>query len=879
MCYILQEPSGRVLDKWTCATREEEYVIMQQFLRFGETKSIAQEIILQDTRERQDLYIKQTSRNESEIKKFIERSNMSVQNLMRPFDVRHFFGGRLPFGSPSNRLMSPPISGFSTPTSSRELRPPLVSVTSTSPVTTSPLGRLQTMQPFDFHREASSPVPGTAGEKPRSREHSPKSESPQNLSLASTSSHSTPPHTPYTPQKMSEIEMPVTLAHLPVIPPSISLGAATMMLPTLPRQDVGSDAIINFSVKEDQDRKNKHLRKSSNPIKRNHWIPDANFGSAMIGPNGKKRVLCTACNKTFCDKGALKIHYSAVHLKEMHKCSVEGCTMMFSSRRSRNRHSANPNPKLHMPQKRPKIPEGATLIDDGSIPGNKRPLATPPNIVMAPSLSSPSPLQITDSPNHRGFYTEPVIQLPVFPSAAKRLKLDGDDEGPKDLSMPGNKHDLSRECSPKSLSLPLTPTRYEINLDNGDLDTPSKDSVDGSMSESERIDLHMSSNSPGPQRSHNRRKNIPTRCAQPSDILITNNDQPKTFDDIETNREGPREQSLLDMTKLESEKGEIVRPKVNVVEDDYDDLDQSLDRSDHKLVIDDDDDGDDEDDDEDDIDRNDTGEVLDFSMHAPDMLENENFSAGLAHDSDTSYASNDSLDLSKSNGDLPQDYEIPIDKDNPKQCVTCGKAFQNVFSLKIHYKNVHLKLMHNCTVEGCSAAFPSKRSRDRHSSNLNLHRKLLSTSDDQKNIDQTDDNQNFQANIIQKLYENHNSVAIVESTKDDAVNGNAETNMEKDQKNYQNEVTAGADVHQVHSDHDSDELALNIKDDVMSCHVCNAQLNDSFLLKEHFELEHPKETLQTALKGGDKVFQARKSRNRHGQNDALHKTNGKAITA
>ncbi|ELT87209.1 hypothetical protein CAPTEDRAFT_78125, partial [Capitella teleta] len=64
----------------------------------------------------------------------------------------------------------------------------------------------------------------------------------------------------------------------------------------------------------------------------------------------KKRVLCTACNKTFCDKGALKIHYSAVHLKEMHKCTVDGCNMMFSSRRSRNRHSANPNPKLHMPQ-------------------------------------------------------------------------------------------------------------------------------------------------------------------------------------------------------------------------------------------------------------------------------------------------------------------------------------------------------------------------------------------------------------------------------------------------------------------------------------------------------------------------------------------------
>ncbi|KAF7631216.1 C2H2-type domain-containing protein [Meloidogyne graminicola] len=28
-------------------------------------------------------------------------------------------------------------------------------------------------------------------------------------------------------------------------------------------------------------------------------------------------------------------------------CTVQGCQMMFSSRRSRNRHSANPNPKLH----------------------------------------------------------------------------------------------------------------------------------------------------------------------------------------------------------------------------------------------------------------------------------------------------------------------------------------------------------------------------------------------------------------------------------------------------------------------------------------------------------------------------------------------------
>ena len=71
--------------------------------------------------------------------------------------------------------------------------------------------------------------------------------------------------------------------------------------------------------------------------------------------------------------------------------------------------------------------------------------------------------------------------------------------------------------------------------------------------------------------------------------------------------------------------------------------------------------------------------------------------------------------------------KIPIDKDNPKRCTTCGKVFQNQLGVKAHYQNVHLKLMHKCNIEGCSATFPSKRSRDRHSANTNLHKKLLST--------------------------------------------------------------------------------------------------------------------------------------------------------
>uniref|UniRef100_W8C577 Protein disconnected n=1 Tax=Ceratitis capitata TaxID=7213 RepID=W8C577_CERCA len=84
--------------------------------------------------------------------------------------------------------------------------------------------------------------------------------------------------------------------------------------------------------------------------------PPVNLAAQFINPvTGKKRVQCSLCLKTFCDKGALKIHFSAVHLREMHKCTVEGCNMVFSSRRSRNRHSANPNPKLHSPHIRRKI--------------------------------------------------------------------------------------------------------------------------------------------------------------------------------------------------------------------------------------------------------------------------------------------------------------------------------------------------------------------------------------------------------------------------------------------------------------------------------------------------------------------------------------------
>jgi hypothetical protein len=146
-------------------------------------------------------------------------------------------------------------------------------------------------------------------------------------------------------------------------------------------------------------------------------LPD-DIGISFVSPTtGKKRVQCNVCMKTFCDKGALKIHFSAVHLREMHKCTMLGCNMMFSSRRSRNRHSANPNPKLHTPQVKRRISQN----DGRTHPG--------PNLVMSSPITPILPKETKP-----GMREAPFPQLPPgfpphgvpgFPSGFPGLNLPG----------------------------------------------------------------------------------------------------------------------------------------------------------------------------------------------------------------------------------------------------------------------------------------------------------------------------------------------------------------------------------------------------------------------------------------------------------------------
>ncbi|XP_064608349.1 zinc finger protein basonuclin-2-like isoform X2 [Liolophura sinensis] len=843
-----EETSGRVLDKWTIASREEEHIILQQFLRFGETKSIAQEIILQDTKEKQQQYISQTARAESEIKKFIERTNSSMQGYIRPFDSRHMLSGRVPYVHSGSRLMAPAstLHSYTPVTPGTELRSPSVPLTNSTPLSTSPLGRLQTMQPFDYRREQVSPAVSPGAQEKRAPLQSPPQQSPQNFSIVTSSALVQP--TALTQKTLELKEEPPVANSVPMVSPDDSTNDA-----------------INYSTKDhdlnslEQDRKSKHLRKAVNPVKRS-WTPSGAFGSTLVSPSGKKRVLCTACNKTFCDKGALKIHYSAVHLKEMHKCTVEGCNMMFSSRRSRNRHSANPNPKLHMPQKR-KI-EGSNLIGDSKGSGRL------PTMVVSSSYVHHSP----DSDHSLGDNTHDVddafftvdSKLSFLPTPEKKLKLDlqSEEEMMPDSSMI-SRHRMSRREEHK---------KHELSSSRGS----------------------------------RRKSNAPTRCAQTEEMFALSDDN---AEDREHGHDGQKRKKLIvEEPLVEEEQEEGID-----ADDDSDDEGQSVEFEDptvdmsgdkENLVV-------DESDEPQNLSTKGRETRANSSKGSPSagypkivsLLTNKpsvdmpmdlsaevhktSLKESTSIGSDQESVESDCAKLTEP--DLSADADQPLDKDNPKRCPACGKVFQNIFGVKTHYRNVHLKVMHECTIEGCTASFPSKRSRDRHSSNVNLHHKMM-----------VDEESSEKTNGKHKAEDEDKENEDCEESGDEE-DKEAEDDLDGEEEKSVSNVVSSSDSSSEASHGDENaspkqkadhcytkgkgkengaEEELDENDETVHCHICEEKFRDNLALKEHFESIHPKEMFRCTVKGCDKIFSTRKSRNRHSHNDNLHrymataKTNG-----
>ncbi|XP_076295475.1 uncharacterized protein LOC143216382 [Lasioglossum baleicum] len=477
--YILQDSqNGTVLDRWSICSPEEEPLVLQQFLRFAETRPFVQQLLLAAGTPGTDAM--SPSRRPSP-------PTMPLAHLPPPLHLLHCGlpppGSRLPHPLPppppppavSHPSMSPTAQKHYSSSSSGN---PCVTSSANSPprsleshLTVSPLNRLQSMQPFDFRKLGTLglpafpplPPPPPADQLMQSRKSLRNTHSPHSPPHHSTSNQLQRPHMPVAPVSSSALNFghPLSVAvssgalppnfpaHFPPPPMGKSSGGVTGM--TAP-SDVhsGGEKSSEFGSEEDdeddenwdsalnlsrRDSTSKHCgeqrhhpslplqaaplgrppgipgRKPHSPGKRpgSQWGASANIppnlGTTFINPTtGKKRVQCITCLKTFCDKGALKIHYSAVHLREMHKCTVTGCNMMFSSRRSRNRHSANPNPKLHSPHMRRKIsphdgrssmahalvlPPGLPVPASGfkHLPFRSFPLLTPP-----PDLRSPASL-------------------------------------------------------------------------------------------------------------------------------------------------------------------------------------------------------------------------------------------------------------------------------------------------------------------------------------------------------------------------------------------------------------------------------------------------------------------------------------------------------
>ncbi|KAK2716444.1 zinc finger protein basonuclin-1-like isoform X2 [Artemia franciscana] len=627
--YIVQDRQGHVIERWTMCTKEEELLIIEQFARFEETKILSQKLLHAPAKHEE---VKKSSEKEQSLKPFSQEVPINPYHLMQPpeFFQRHFNpfpGFHLP-----NLPLSPPLSGQ-------------------IPV---PFQRMH-MPQFDVPKQAVTVTSTGQSGHPQM---------PEQNGSGSSAQEKKGKENPSGPQTPSESDIDLESDY-----------------------EADSSALNLTKCKQEDGKESRKIDQtdSQNSVQRQPWNPLNSLGTQLINPStGKKRVQCNVCFKTFCDKGALKIHFSAVHLREMHKCTVDGCNMMFSSRRSRNRHSANPNPKLHSPHLRRKIS-----------PHDGRTCQTLPIVMGQNSMSPPFPL----SSLSQGFH-------PAILQSVQRFE--------------------STHLS--SSSGRISPRRENENSSDNDVDDLDDQMSDGLSDGEDEASADNQSVNDGQSSSRVARKR---KSQNPTRLM-----QVERFEKCDYSSDSDRETKKIDKNKpldLRDTLEKKIKSETVIEENDpqpdnplrhLENLSQG--RIDELMS------------------RGVMGTMNNYQafplgLLAAAAMNDENKRLQIAEDS----SKNEEDDHADSNRSSPDSegnsecsslgssflgVEVPINRENPRQCIACGKMFQNHFGVKTHYQNVHLKLMHKCTVDGCQAAFPSKRSRDRHSANLNLHRKLLSTS-------------------------------------------------------------------------------------------------------------------------------------------------------
>lgn len=686
--FSLQDVAGKVLDRWAIMTFEEEIATLQQFLRFGETKSIVELMALQD-KEGQAVLVPSTRTN-SDIRTFIERNtprtaaNLSTSKTdkLSGSSMHHFenFINSMAFMLPFQLLGSVPAPFLGSQTGGmpqqhqqhqqhqqscrgpmeqqghrqdgllRDSHPPL-----SHPSESTLLGSTSISFTADLDRSVDKPVDGLSASTKIEAED-----------FSASDNYSDGPSTPCTPSISSDVTQ--------MSPES--------KLRSLDRNGSGSGGIS---------------------------------GGVAGGSSLKKgRVFCNACEKTFYDKGTLKIHYNAVHLKIKHKCTIEGCNMVFSSLRSRNRHSANPNPRLHMPMNRNNRDKDlrSSLSADESSQGEKRPeYGTPISICSAESqksvpsymvshVDSGSKLHSSSFPSmgQSGILfpnlktVQPVLpfyrslvtpaELANTPGTLPSLPLLSSSVPVKPITAPepSMADPIPKKKSRKS-SMPIKIEKEMVEQDeqmdkesSSEDETPlhsrDKDECDGNKAEG-----HLCTRQAGEEKeareayNYKDKERVPSSEREMTQREDKDDGSRQTETGVITCASSPFESRLID-----NHCDNVLCQEPNSSKEREDREHTANKMSDLKW---------------------DEGEQRLTNGGALQLIEREG-SDGCGDDYGDSGLSH-----------LDPDAVLP------HHCEICSKNFKNPYSVKMHYQNVHLKEMHMCTVDGCNAAFPSRRSRDR----------------------------------------------------------------------------------------------------------------------------------------------------------------------
>ncbi|KAG9352252.1 hypothetical protein JZ751_020665 [Albula glossodonta] len=858
-------------------TFEEEIATLQQFLRFGETKSIVELMAIQD-KEGQAVIVPSTRTN-SDIRAFIESSAQRSPGLpakvekLSTSNVHHFenFINSMAFMLPFQFLSSVPA--------------PLLGSSSGSFL----MGQEQRREPPCRPPDDPTPAPAPATEG----------------SLLGSSSASFTSDMERGDNTLDAATPKVEAEDFPTS--DYSDASSTPCTPSM------SSDITQMSPES----KMRSLEKScSSGLK-------------------KGRVFCNACEKTFYDKGTLKIHYNAVHLKIKHKCTIEGCNMVFSSLRSRNRHSANPNPRLHMPMNRNNrdkdlrsglsvdtSPEGEKRPEFGPIAAESRPVSSYivnstdsklqsgfPSIsqsgILFPNLKTVQPVL----PFYRSLVTP--AELANTPGALPSLPLISSSGLAKPTPTEASADPVPKKKSRKS-SMPIK-IEKEVVESAGDLEDDSsadeeipplardKDESDtGSYvcekqvaSDKEDSSVMQTSDrensSATPQRPLDFRSNTALCIGKEEDEIH------HTDTAIRCHLEGSVITCASPFDAGQKENPSHISASTGPEVDSCTDA-QSVNKpcsgdhveSDHRAT------------------NGGLFKILTNSKQSPELC---------AEDYEDPFPQTDPQGVCSDREDLPRHCEI------------CSKTFKNPYSVKMHYRNVHLKEMHMCTVDGCHAAFPSRRSRDRHSANLNLHHKLLTK--DHYGAPSTiypssslcrDTTSDFRQDFPLKdpvgqtsvIFKGNNRMGLVfpmsktvdgklqtpaeMGAEDEAVLDLSTTSVSKSGGSVRSSWDSDGGSEDGFPIDDSDEscdgMGLAAKEVLhpsfvekasscptqhlqggspITCHICQKVYSNKGTFRAHYKTVHLRLLHKCKVPGCDTTFSSVRSRNRHSQNPNLHR--------